>query len=219
MSPVRINLISRERPKRRRALPSISTPAVEWLPRSPSVIVGLVGLVVVLALVFLYFDERREAAELETTIAEARADSARLHSEWTQVRSMEQTQQRLAARVEMLESVVEGRLYWIELLETLSREIPSHTWLQRIDRGELGPDRVRIDGATFSNAAVTEYMRALEASPQLADISLVGVTRVEDTAGPEEESIVYQTFTIVAEFEQYQAVVIAPPDTSDEEGE
>lgn len=215
MSPVRINLAPGERAERRRGpgLPSIPTPGAEWLPRSPSVLVGVLGLVVVLALVFLYFQERREVSEARAAIEEAEADSARLHSELVRVRSMEEAQERLAGRVEMLENVVEGRLYWIETLEVLSRTLPQYTWLRTIDREELGPDQMRITGATFSNGAVTEYMRDLEASPQLADIALVGVSRAET------DSISYQEFTIVADFEEYRTAVIAPADTAAQEGE
>ncbi|MDX1622721.1 MAG: PilN domain-containing protein [Gemmatimonadota bacterium] len=215
MNPVRINLVPGERRERRRrpGLPSIPAPAAEWLPRSPSVVVGVLGLIVVLALVFLYFEERSEVSEARAAIEEAEADSARLHSELVRVRSMEEAQERLAGRVEMLENVVEGRLYWIETMEVLSRVLPEYTWLRAIDREDLGPDRMRISGATFSNAAVTEYMRDLESSPQLADVSLVGVSRAET------DSISYQEFTIVADFEDYRTAVITPADTAAQEGE
>lgn len=207
---VRINLVPGEKPARarKRAAPGLPRPGAEWLPRSPAVLVGVGGLAVVLGLVFFYFGERRAVSALRAEIVEAEADSARLHSAVVRVRAMEEAQIRLAAQVEVMESVVEGRLYWIELMELLSRDLPEYTWLERVDREELADDQVRITGSTFSNAAVTEYMRGLEGSPLLEDVTLIGVNRsVED-------SISYQNFTLVGTFEQYRPVVVAPADTT-----
>jgi hypothetical protein len=51
-------------------------------------------------------------------------------------------------------------------------------------------------------------MRGLEASPQLGNVTLVGVSRVE------KDQVDYQSFTVVATFENYRAVIISPPDTT-----
>ncbi|MBW3661307.1 MAG: methyltransferase domain-containing protein, partial [Gemmatimonadetes bacterium] len=112
------------------------------------------------------------------------------------------SQEELVARVEMMENVVEGRLYWILFMEAASRTLPAFTWLEAIDRTDLPPDQVRIAGATFSNAAVTEYMRGLEASPVLRDVTLVGVTRTQ------QDSLQFQSFTLVAGLEGYDTVVL-----------
>lgn len=211
---VRINLAPGEKPTRarRRATPGISAPKADWLPRSPAMLVGVLGLAAVLVLVFLYFGERRAVSEVRAEIAEAEADSAELHEAVARVRTMEEAQARLAAQVEMMESVVEGRLYWIQLMEALSRTLPDYTWLTLVDREDLGDDQVRIAGATFANAAVTEYMRGLEASPLLEDVTLVGVSRqVQD-------SVSFQDFTLIASYEEYTPVVVAPADTTQEEG-
>lgn len=201
---VRINLAPAERKpaKKTRTLPSATVGRPSWLPSSPGVLVGLVGLLVLLAAVFLYFGERRSVSGLRVDIEEAQADSARLHSQVTRVRAMEVAQEELLERVEMMESVVEGRLYWILFMEAVSRTLPAFTWLETIDRAELPSGQVRIAGATFSNAAVTEYMRGLEASPVLRDVTLIGVTRTQ------QDSLQYQSFTLVAGLEGYETTVI-----------
>lgn len=216
MTP-RINLAPGEKPsKTRTAVPTAPgrvKASAEWLPRSPAMLIGLVGMVVVLGLVFLYFGERRAVSEARAGIAEAEADSAQLHSAVVRVRAMEQAQARLAAQVEVMENVVDGRLYWIQLMEATSLALPDHTWLVTVDRDGLAEDQVRIAGATFANAAVTEFMRGLEASPQLQDVTLVGVSRVQ------QDSLSYQSFTVVAEYENYAAVVLEPSDTTQQGGQ
>jgi Tfp pilus assembly protein PilN len=206
----RINLVPGEKQERTRtralAAPTFSRPT--WLSTSPTVLSGLVALVVLLLCVFFYFGERRALAQTEVAIEEAEADSSRLHDSVLRVRALEETQSRLAGRVQIMEQVVEGRLFWIDLMEVLSAVLPEHTWLEKIDQQELAPDQVRIAGGTFTNATVTDYMRGLESSPQLANVTLVGVSRVE------KDQVDYQAFTLVATFENYQAVILAPPDTT-----
>jgi Tfp pilus assembly protein PilN len=206
----RINLVPGEKQERSRAraltAPSFTRPS--WLSASPTVITGLVALVVLLLCVFFYFGERRALAQTEVAIEEAEADSSRLHDSVLRVRALEEAQSRLASRVQIMEQVVEGRLFWIDVMEILSAALPEHTWLEKIDQQELGPDQIRIAGGTFTNAAVTDYMRGLESSPQLGNVTLVGVSRVE------KDQVTYQAFTLVATFEKYQAVIIAPPDTT-----
>ena len=212
---VRINLAPGERKpaekKGERTLPSIPSGVPSWIPTSPGVVVGLVGLVALLAAVFFYFGERRAISETEAAIEEAQADSTRLHDQLARVQAMEAAQEQLAARVDMMENVVEGRLYWIELMEMLSRTLPAYTWLESVDREDLPPDQVRIAGATFSNAAVTEYMRGLEASPLLRGTTLVGVSRTQ------EDTVQFQSFTLVAGLEDYETVVIEPETNEEEE--
>lgn len=210
MTP-RINLVPGEKAQRSRtsvpAGPGRARPSGDWIPRSPAMLVGLVALVLVLGMVFLYFAERRGLSQARADIVEAQADSSQLHSAVVRVRAMEEAQARLAAQVEVMENVVEGRLYWIHFIETLSRVLPEYTWLQLVDHEGLGSEQVRVSGASFANAAITELMRGLEASQLLENVTLVGVSRVQ------QDSVSYQGFTLVADYENYAAVIVVPPDT------
>lgn len=205
----RINLTPGQKDKepKARRMPSVRVPRPDWVSSSPSVLVGLVGLVVLLVAVFLYYQTRRGISEARAAIETAQADSARFHTEIARVRALEDVQTQLVARVDVLEEVVDGRLFWIRLLETLSRQLPDYLWLEAINQEDLPPEEIRIAGATFSNPAITAYMRGLEASPELRAVRLVGVTRALRQEMP------VQTFTLLATFENFDPVVITPPDT------
>jgi Tfp pilus assembly protein PilN len=207
---VRINLTPGEKSRETKArrAPRVSIRRPDWLAGSPSLLVGLVGLLLLLAAVFLYFGERRGISQARAAIEVARADSARFHTEIARVRAMEDVQSQLVARVDVLEQVVDGRLFWIRLLETLSLQLPEYTWLEGVNQEDLPPEEIRIAGATFSNPAITAYMRGLEASPELQSVRLVGVTRALRQETP------VQTFTLLATFENFDPVVITPPDTT-----
>ena len=207
---VRINLTPGEKSRETKArrAPRVSIRRPDWLAGSPSLLVGLVGLLILLAAVFLYFGERSGISQARAAIEDARADSARFHTEIARVRAMEDVQSQLVARVDVLEQVVDGRLFWIRLLETLSLQLPEYTWLEAVNQEDLPPEEIRIAGATFSNPAITAYMRGLEASPELQSVRLVGVTRALRQETP------VQTFTLLATFENFDPVVITPPDTT-----
>ncbi|HEY7470756.1 MAG TPA: PilN domain-containing protein [Gemmatimonadota bacterium] len=192
-----------------RRMPTLRVPRPDWVTTSPSIVVGLLALVALLVAVFLYFGERRGISEAQAAIEEAQADSARFHSQIVRVRAMEEVQSRLVARVDVLEEVVDGRLFWVRLLETLSLQLPEYTWLEAVNQEDLPPEEIRIAGATFSNPAITAYMRGLEASPELRDVRLVGVTRAL------RQEVPVQTFTLLATFENFDPVVITPPDTTE----
>lgn len=171
-------------------------------------------MIVLLVYVFLYFNDRRSLSEARAAVIEAQADSSALSNKIVRVSGLEETQERLSARIEMLDEVVEGRLFWVNLLETLSRALPDYTWLDRVDQDDMAFDQIRISGATYANSAITEYMRGLEASPQLRDVTLVGVTRTD------RDDAEVQGFTLTAEFENFQSVVVeTPPDTTETEGQ
>lgn len=206
---VRINLTPGEKKAdaQVRRMPRVPIRRPDWLSGSPSILVGLVGLAVLLVAVFLYFGEQRGISQAQAAIDGARADSARFHTEIVRVRAMEDVQSQLVARVDVLEEVVDGRLFWIRLMETLSLQLPEYTWLEAVNQEDLPPEEIRIAGATFSNPAITAYMRGLEASPELRAVRLVGVTRALRQETP------VQTFTLLATFENFDPVVITAPDT------
>lgn len=210
----RINLApgeKQERAKSARTSPRFQVERPAWLPTSPTFLAGAGAMILLLIAVFFYFGEKRALAETTEAIADAETDSARYQGIVARVRALETVQARLASRVEVMEQVVEGRFFWIDLMETLSMALPEYTWIEKVDQEELTGDQIRIAGGTFANAAVTDYMRGLESSQHLGDVSLVGVSRVE------KDDAQYQAFTLIATFEGFRATVIAAPDTTTEE--
>ncbi len=173
-------------------------------------ILAVLALILLFGSIALFVVERRSLSEARGAVLEAEADSARLHEAVERVERMQRAQTRLAERIELLEGVVDGRLYWLRLMETLSRSLPAYVWLERVDRQDLEPEQVRIAGASFANAAVTDFMRGLEASPELRDVRLVEVSRSR------RDSVDIQQFTLVAGREQQPIPDVRPDSTTDE---
>lgn len=200
---VRVNLVPSERRRESRlaGLAPVGRP-------SPELVLGGITAVLLLATFLLFVGERRTLAETRAAVVVARADSSRLHDAVARVTRMEQTQARLAERIELLEDVVDGRLYGLRLMETLARSIPAYAWLERVDREELGPDEIRIAGVSFANAAITDLMRDLESSSELQRVRLVEIARAR------RDSLDLQQFTLVATFEGHRIPTLTADSTA-----
>jgi type IV pilus assembly protein PilN len=178
---VRINLLSQPDKKKKKAAaePGRGMPR---LPAAPAVPLSLLGgglvLVLLAGAVYLYFSQNRQAAALEERIDVARQDSTRYSRAISKIREIESSQSAIAARIQAIQAVDQGRFRWPHVLDEISRSLPDNLWLTSVTRGdELEGDRIEITGVTFSNLTLTQFMSSLEGSPYFESVSLVGSNR------------------------------------------
>ena len=200
----RVNLIPPIR-RRERRRPRI---AIALGRPTPEVILGAIGTLLLAGFITAFVVERRALSEARAAVVEAQADSTRLRGVVTRVERIQRTQARLAERIEILEGVVDGRHYWLRFMETLSRSLPPYVWLELVDRRDLGPEEIRIAGASFANGAITDFMRDLESSEELRDVRLVQVSRSR------RDSLDVQQFTLVAAQERRPVPEVVPDSTA-----
>ena len=70
----------------------------------------------------------------------------------------------------MIQDLDKTRLQRVMLVDELSRCVPEHLWLTSYD--ETG-NKVLIEGVTFSNLIVADFMTRLEASPLYGTVDLI----------------------------------------------
>ncbi len=182
---VRINLLSEHEKKKGKGRLAPAAGGRPSLPRitAPSLPLPLLGGVFLLLLlagaVFLYFGQTRELGALEERIDVAKQDSTRYARAIARLREIESSQSAIAARIQAIQAVDQGRFRWPHILEEISRSMPEHTWLTSVTRGDdlSGPDQIEITGVTLSNLTLTQLMTGLESSPYLENVSLIGSTR------------------------------------------
>lgn len=130
-------------------------------------------LVVPLVIARLYFGGRSAEASLNRSIERAATDSARHASIIEANRLLQERRDTIAEKLRNIAEVDGKRFVWPRLLAEISAALPDHTWLTGIAQieGELSP-RLRIEGRTGSNAALTQFMNRLEAAPSLRRVRL-----------------------------------------------
>ena len=159
---IRINLLPRdERQVRRKiVLPNIGAMVPVFA------LLAFVGLLVAFSIV-----QAMQVARLKADIAHAREEAEKLRPQIQTIQELTQKREELTRRLNVIASLDKNRLWRVKLVDELSRCVPDHLWLTNYE--EIGPDQVKIEGVTFSNLLVADFMSRMEASPLYGDIDLV----------------------------------------------
>jgi type IV pilus assembly protein PilN len=98
--------------------------------------------------------------------------SAALEKEIIKLKEMKETSQK---RLSLLQNLEKDRHGPVRLMEVLSNVLPKdQLWLTSIK--ENGPE-IRIEGISFSNEILAEYMKHLEASSLIKQVDLIQSTQ------------------------------------------
>ena len=165
---IRINLLPKEErvTVRRFALPK----AASLAPVAALVaVVALVGVTAAL--------ERAKVAALQNDVSEIRAEVLAIQPQVDRVKKFTAQREELERRLDVIRQLDEGRFLCVRTMDDLSRETPQYLWLTRV--AQQGPAKVVVDGVTFSNLIVADFMMRLERSSMFAGVDLVSTERGE----------------------------------------
>ena len=166
-----------------------------------------------------WFATQRELSALEPRIEQARAEHQRFKTFLAQKRKQELIRDSLLAQISTIRAVDGDRYVWPHILDEIARALPAYTWLTHVaveaatvvnsavvDSATVDtttpPLRFRIEGRTVDMQAYTRFLRQLEASPWVEE-----VTAVEAKTVVEKERAV-TAFTIRAAFTRADSAYI-----------
>ena len=158
---IRSNLLPREdTPKNRSlALPSVTSFA-------PLVLVIIAaGVMTVMS---IYQDQKIRT--LEQMIADEEAESRRLAPEIAKIKRLDQQRQDLNQRLDVITNLDRDRYFRVHLLDELNQALPENLWLVRFEN--TGGDAYAIEGVTFSNFLVSDFLQNLADSPYYGAVNL-----------------------------------------------
>ena len=163
---IRINLLPRDEipTKRTVTIPNLSTFAPLVL-----VVLALGGITVA------YLYQSQQISSLEEIIAEEEAESRRLAPEIAKIKRLNNQRQDLNSRLDVITRLDQDRYYRVHLLDELNRSVPSHMWLTRFE--DIGGDRYAVEGVTFSNFLVSDFLQNLNRSPYFVGVDLLVAER------------------------------------------
>jgi Tfp pilus assembly protein PilN len=180
----------------------LSAPRLPGLKSDPwTTGVGVALLVVVLAVGLTYWQTEGRKTELNAGIATAVEDSVRLANTIELLESLRARQDTLAQRIVVIRDIDTRRYVWPHILDEVSRAVPAFTWLARVNSVEspdttvAGGPLMTIEGNAGSTQALTRFMKNLESSPFIRDVTLVTSEQVI------EEGRTFQRFTLEARYE------------------
>jgi|SRR5579864_245045 len=158
------------------------------------------SLILVLAGVFIgwrYWAVGRDSAQLDVDIANAQAETTRLHTVIEQVQQFEQRKAQLQQRVQLIEQLRKGQTGPVHMLDQISRSLPNMLWLSELKQNEKTPEEVQIDGRCTTLTGLSDFVSNLEATGYFKKSIEIVSTVAEPT--PQVGELI--KFTIKAQFQ------------------
>lgn len=171
---IRINLLPPEEMASRGPSFSFSMPAIgSFIP------VG-VAVIAIVACLGTYMVQSRTLTQLQTDLTEAREESQRLAPQIARIQRLQREREQLDARLDAITSLDEERYFRVELMSELARRSPENLWLTSLQ--ENSPGQFTLEGITFSNFIVADFISNLSQADLYQAMDLVSIQRgtIED---------------------------------------
>jgi len=159
---IRINLLPREEIVSRRALhiPQVGNFAPLVLVAVALVTCGLVHQL-----------QAKHIKNLEATVAEEETETRRLAPEIAKIKRLNQQRKDLNDRLDVITELDQDRYFRVHLMDELNRSMPDNMWLT--DFEENGDGSYSMEGVTFSNFLVSDFLQNVTNSPWFSSVNLL----------------------------------------------
>ena len=174
--------------------------------KDPLLLGAVGGWVCVLGFLgFVYLNNVRQLYSLEPRLEQARSEHRRFKAFIADKRRQETIRDSLLAQITVIRNVDGDRYIWAHLLDEVTKALPAYTWL--VDLGSsaqpaarpapqgrtpadttadtVAPELVfQLNGRTIDIQAYTRFLRQLEASPWIKDVTPVSAQTVVEHERP-----------------------------------
>jgi Tfp pilus assembly protein PilN len=177
---------------------------------------------VVAGLGLIYLNNIRQLYVLEPRLEQARSENRRFKAFIADKRRQEKIRDSLLAQITVIRRVDGDRYIWPHLLDEITKALPAYTWL--VDLGTASPNAAQaaaqapkatggkpgaspdsvavqpavafqINGRTIDIQAYTRFLRQLEASPWIVDVTPVSAQTVVEKERPVTAFVIRATYT------------------------
>lgn len=88
-----------------------------------------------------------------------------------EITNLKSQQERLRRQLEKIETLRQGRMREVKVLDAIQREVPEKAWLTELD---LSQQKIRLKGMAESSSDVNQFNEVLNRSAYLRDVVLEG---------------------------------------------
>jgi Tfp pilus assembly protein PilN len=204
---IEINLLTSGAEKRRNAPArsrSLSMPKLS-LGSEPTIpVLAALAVLVLLGSGFSWWRLGAQHANLTSTIEREARDSVAFASTIELVQMLRSREDTIRQRIGVIRSVDEGRYVWAHLLDEISRAVPAYTWLNALSsqQDDASSPTVTLQGNAGSTQALTRFMKNLEASPFIRNVTLVTSEQASEAGRS------FQKFTLEARYEHPDQAIL-----------
>jgi type IV pilus assembly protein PilN len=128
----------------------------------------------------VFFVQQGSIRSLEADVAEAKKESEALAPQIARIKQLQREREQLDQRLDVITQLDEDRYFRVHLMSEIARRMPENCWLTGLR--EVSPTEFEIEGITFSNFVVADFLRDLQASDYYHGLDLVSIERgsIED---------------------------------------
>jgi Tfp pilus assembly protein PilN len=159
---IRINLLPAEEKAIRKSF-TLKRPTGMLLPLA-------ILAISVTAVVAAVVQQQAQVQSLSRDLRGVEAEITRLAPEVALVERLGKERAELDLRLSVIDKLSEKRFDAVRLVDELDRAVPEYLWLTAAI--QTGPDEMKLEGVTFSNLIIADYMTRLDRSPYFADVDL-----------------------------------------------
>ncbi len=190
--------------------------------KDPLLMLAMVSWVCVLGFLgFVFLGTARELGALEPRLEEVRAENKRFKAFLAEKRRQETIRDSLVAQIGTIRQVDGDRYVWPHLLDEVTKALPAYTWLvelgvaarppqppasaggakkEPVDSAPAVPVHLpvsfTVDGRTVDIQAYTRFLRQLEASPWITDVTPVSAQTVIEKERPVTAFMIRATYRL-----------------------
>ncbi|UCF78891.1 MAG: PilN domain-containing protein [Candidatus Eiseniibacteriota bacterium] len=135
-----------------------------------AVVGGIIALILIISLV-----QSVSIRSLQSKIEKAESEASQLRPQIEQIEKLTAEQRELNMHMRIITELEENRAFEVMLLDELNKRVPEHLWLTVYARSDT--TRVTIEGVTFSNLIVADFMTRLERSVLYENVDLTVAQR------------------------------------------
>jgi type IV pilus assembly protein PilN len=160
---IRVNLLPREEKAQRKAV-SFDFKIGDMV--LPAAIVGLSALVITGTVM----SQRSTIKGLQSSIEQVDNEARALAPQIARVNQLAKERAELDLRMGIINRLEKGRTQSVRLMDELAKCVPDHLWLTGATQEASGS--LSLEGVTYSNLVVSDFMSRLDRSPMFANVNL-----------------------------------------------
>jgi len=172
---IKINLVPEEQRKKVREKkfkkPTLRIPKLDMIV-SVLVLGGVIAICVI-----IYLAQQKTLRDLSNNIGAAQQELVALEKERKMVEDLENRQRELKEWVTLVQDLNKGRSLHFHVMDELNKLKPEYMWLIKFEEKNL---HFELNGKTFSNYMISNFMDKLNASSYFNSVKLEEIRETEE---------------------------------------
>lgn len=164
---IRVNLIPEDRRKKVREV-KLKRPTLK-IPKFDMILAFIILGAVVAGCVIVYLGQQKVLRDLDGDIADAREELRDLEKERKMVEDLEKRQRELKEWIALVQDLNKGRALHFHVMDEINKARPEYMWIVLFEEKN---QRFKLNGRTFSNYMISNFMDELNSSSYFNDVKL-----------------------------------------------